>query len=208
MSESALQHDRAFRRIALLAVLSVGLGLALIAMLLRDSGELRAATVLPEPVPLPTFSLQDHNGKVFNASSVRGRWSLMFFGFTNCPDICPLTLQKLVSARRQMDDGETRPDIVFVSVDPNRDGVEAVRDYTRAFGDDIIGVTGDLVEINRLTSGLGIFHARSTDADGGYSVEHSASVVLVNGDSALHAVFSAPHEADHIAHDMRELMAR
>lgn len=161
------------------------------------------ATVFATPRALPAFELRDHQGEHFTRDSLSGQWSLVFFGFTNCPDICPLTLQSLARARRELEEhgGGIVPEIIFVSVDPERDTTDHVAAYVSAFGDGITGVVGELDDVNVLTSALGIFHARPANEDGGYDVEHSAAVVLVNDRAEYHALFSAPHKVEAIVAD-------
>ena len=200
----------AFARIALLALLSATLAAGMLSMLFRSQNTVpERATVLPEPIPLQAFTLLDQNGEAFTRESFAGQWSLVFFGFTNCPDICPITLQQLALARRRMAEeiADARlPGIVFVSVDPQRDDTEAVGAYAAAFGDGVVGVTGDLAEIDKLTGTLGIYHARPATDDGAYAVEHSAAVVVINEKSDYYAVFSAPHDVEAIARDMTLFM--
>lgn len=165
------------------------------------------ATVWPAPKPLPDISLVDQSGNEFSRDSLRGRWSLLFFGFTHCPDICPATLQQLAIAhKRLLESGHEAPDIIFVSVDPERDSVAALASYVSHFGNDILGVTGDLAELRKLTSAAGIFFEKSTQPDGSYSVDHSAVVLVVNADGAIRASFSTPHDIDHFVNDMPILM--
>ena len=204
------RRQPAIARIALLALLSATLAAGMLVMLFRspDTAPERA-TVLPSPIPLQAFTLVDQNGESFTRDSFAGQWNLVFFGFTNCPDICPLTLQQLTFARRRMaeENADARlPGIVFVSVDPQRDDTEAVGAYAAAFGDGVIGVTGDLEEIDKLTSALGIYHSRPPTGDGAYAVEHSAAVVVIDEQSNYYAVFSAPHDAETLARDMTLIM--
>lgn len=162
------------------------------------------ATRLSQPAPLPQFSMLDQNGSEFNKESFRGHWSLVFFGFTHCPDICPATLQQLVVARsRILTAGEYDfPNIVLISVDPERDTPEVMANYVSHFGDGIIGVTGQLDELRKLTSALGIYFEKSVDESGNYSVDHSAVVIVVNRSAEFHALFSAPHNIDHFVNDL------
>ena len=167
-----------------------------------------AATVLPTPRPLPTFSLIDQNGEPFTKDSLSGRHSVLFFGFTNCPDVCPATLQQLAVAKKRLAaDGYVFPDIVLVSVDPERDTPEALAAYVDHFGADITGVTGDADETGRFASELGIYVSISERRGENYNVDHSAAVLLVNADAAWQAVFSAPHTIDGFVHDMPLLTA-
>ena len=174
---------------------------------LQPGGAPVRATVLPEPRPLPSFSLIDQDGKPFGRDRLAGEWRLMFFGFTHCPDICPATLQQLAIARnRVVQRGEAYPGIVLVSVDPERDTPDVLRDYVQAFGDDVTGLTGTVDALTALTRPLGIYFARSENADGTYSMDHSSVVLLIDDRGDWRAVFSAPHDVDSFDDDVRLLM--
>lgn len=171
-----------------------------------DGGRARPqhATVLPQAAELPAFSLVDHTGAPFSRESFNGRWSLVFFGFTNCPDICPATLTQLAAARQRL--RETGhggfPDIILISVDPDRDSPEVMAAYVERFGDGITGVTGSLDEIRKLTASLGIYFRASVSANGHHNVEHTAAVMLINKSAKLEAVFGAPHQVDSFVADI------
>ena len=169
----------------------------------------QTATVLPAPLGLVEFSLLDQNGDAFSRASFGDHWNLVFFGFTHCPDICPLTLQVLANARQQMLDAGAQelPRIVLVSVDPERDTPEIIGQYVSYFGADVIGVTGELAEVRKLTDGIGVFFQKTSVDDGDYSVNHSAVVIVVDPQSNFHALFSAPHEAASFEHDLPIIMA-
>lgn len=161
------------------------------------------ATILPMTKPLPEFALADHNGAPFNQDSLRGGWHILFFGFTHCPDICPATLQQLAIARdRVIADGGDFPEIVLVSVDPERDTTEVMAAYVAHFGAGVTGVTGSIEDVQTLTRGLGIFFAKSGESADSYSVDHSAAVLLIDPDGNWHAVFSAPHDIDRFVADI------
>lgn len=198
-------------RLVALALLSLTLAAGLTVMLILSTSAVpERATVLPSPVPLPEFTLNDHNDQAFTRRSFEDQWSLVFFGFTNCPDICPLTLQQLAYARQRMAEDlaeDKLPEIVFISVDPDRDNTQVIGAYVGAFGRGVTGVNGDLTEINKLTKAFGIFHARTATDDRSYTVEHSAAVIVVNNRAEYHAVFGAPHDVAGIARDMSLLMA-
>ncbi|MGI9270684.1 MAG: SCO family protein [Woeseiaceae bacterium] len=169
----------------------------------------QTATVFPPVASLPDFSLLNHQGDVFSPASFEGHWNLVFFGFTHCPDICPLTLQVLANARRTMAENAatTLPRIVLVSVDPDRDTVQAIGQYVAHFGSDVVGVTGELAEIRKLTEALGIYFEKANiDADS-YAVDHSAVVIVINPEGKFQAVFSAPHKAESFVHDLPIIMA-
>jgi protein SCO1 len=170
----------------------------------------RFATVLPEPLPLPDFALRDQEGEPFTLDSLRGRTSLLFFGFTHCPDICPATLQQLSLARKQIAEttpGTALPAIVLISVDPERDTPEKLDKYVSAFGEDIAGLTGTRESLLPLTSAMGIYFERQPLEGGDYTVSHSTAVLVVDADANLRALFSAPHKTEYFAHDIPLLMA-
>lgn len=174
------------------------------------SGEPRVpahATVLPAAITMPDFSLVDEKGAPFTRADLRNQWSLLFFGFTHCPDICPATLQQLAIARSRLDPGGGQfPQIILVSVDPERDSPEVLAEFVRNFGEGIKGVTGPDAELRKLTAPLGIYFAASERVDGDYSVDHSAAVLLLDDDANWRAVFSAPHSVDDFVHDIPLIM--
>ena len=169
----------------------------------------RTATMLPAATELAEFSLLDQDGAAFTRSSFEGRWNLVFFGFTHCPDVCPLTLQVLAKARAQMlaAGRDELPRIVLVSVDPERDTPAVIGQYVSHFGPDTIGVSGDLSELRKLTDGLGIYFEKSGVDNDNYSVDHSAVVIVVDPDGRFHSLFGAPHQADNFAHDLPIIMS-
>lgn len=171
----------------------------------------QSATVLPETRPLPRFALIDHENRPFTRESLLGRTSLVFFGFTHCPDICPATLQQLASARRQIaesadDAAGPVPQIILISVDPERDTPAKLEGYVEYFGEGITGVTGPIEEIRRLTGALGI-HFEKSGAGDDYTVNHSSAVLVIGPDGMLRALFSAPHKVESFVHDVPILMA-
>ncbi len=175
----------------------------LLALRLDEPVEPVAGFVLPQPQPLPEFSLVDQSGNAVTADTFRGRWHLVFFGFTNCPDICPATLMTLSTATSKLRElgHSTVPRMVLVSVDPERDTPEQIGRYVDYFGAGNLGVTGDLGELQKLTSALGIyFEKQPGDAD--YAVDHSAAVLLLDPLARLHALFSGPHVVDDYVHDI------
>ena len=194
--------------IATVAIVAIATGTWLSMRVLQPPPVLQKATLLPAPVELAEFSLLDQNNQAFDSSGFEEHWNLVFFGFTHCPDICPITLQVLANAQRILaDEGHDElPRIVLVSVDPERDTPEIISAYVSHFGQDTVGVTGELEEIRKLTDGLGVFFEKSGDGED-YSVDHSSVVIVVNPDGQFHGLFGAPHIAEDFAHDMPLLMS-
>ena len=164
---------------------------------------LRAATALfGQERALPEFALTDHTGRAYTRRDLEETWTLLFFGYTHCPDVCPITLATMSASLDALAAlGGEAPRVVFVSVDPERDAPGHLRGYVTAFREDFLGVTGPHEELRKLTRALGVAYAR--DGEGpGYLVEHSAALLLVNQKGELQAVFAPPHEPDAMARDM------
>jgi len=195
--------------IAIVSVFAIGMGAWLSYQLVVPPAMPRTATVLPATAELPEFSLLDQHGNSVGRDAFAERWSLVFFGFTNCPDICPLTLQVLANARQKLSDAghSPLPQIVLISVDPERDTPGVLAEYVGYFGGDILGLTGDIEELRKLTGAIGIFFDKSFTDDGNYSVNHSAVVLVFNPRAEFHALFSAPHEVDNFIHDLPLIMS-
>ncbi len=179
-----------------------------VATKMNKPADLQTAFVIPLPNALPDFSLLDQSGELVNADTFRGQWDLVFFGFTNCPDICPTTLQTLASAKRELIDAgvDELPRIVLVSVDPERDTPEILGQYVDYFGDGNLGVTGELEGVSTLTTALGIYFEKAPTKDGNYGVDHSAAVLVINPDGEFSALFSAPHIVANYVHDLPIIM--
>ena len=166
------------------------------------------ALVLPAPNPVPEFDLVDQYGEPIDHTVFEGQWDLVFFGFTNCPDVCPMTLQVLAEARKTLvEEGQSElPRIVLVSVDPERDTPEVLGQYVDYFGEGNLGITGTLAEVTKLTSGLGIYFERQPSDDENYAVDHSAAVLVINPAGGFEALFSGPHIVDNYVHDLPIVM--
>ncbi len=176
----------------------------------RSPPALEQATRLDAPRPLPAIELVDQSGASFGLQRLRGHWTLLFFGFTNCPDVCPTTLATLADVRRQLADlpPDRRPAVLFASVDPARDSPDRLAGYVSHFDPAFEAVTGDAESVGRLTRELGVVvHIGVPDRDGNYVVDHSAAIFLVDPDAAFVALFGAPHVADVMARDYRRLVA-
>lgn len=171
----------------------------------------QSATVFPEPRPLPEFRLVDHRSEPFSREDLEGHTSLLFFGFTHCPDICPATLQQLVLARRQLaGQDQPLPEIVLISVDPERDTPGVLERYVEYFGQGVTGVTGSLEDLRALTAALGIHFEKAPAGDGPadeYLVNHSAAVLVIDPQARLAAIFGAPHSIDAFVNDLPLLLA-
>lgn len=165
------------------------------------------AIVLQQPRDPGQFRLVDHAGREFSRADLHDTWTLWFFGFTHCPDICPMTLVTLNLADRMLAEaGATRPRVLMVSVDPARDSPQRLAEYVPYFNPEFTGVTGDAGAIHELTGRLGIIvQYVALDGDD-YTVDHGAQLLLTGPDGTVRAVFQAPHDPHELANDLQLLI--
>ncbi len=156
----------------------------------------------PDPPQLAAFHLVDDSGQPFTLDDLRGRWTLMFFGFTHCPDVCPTTLEAMARAHAALQDNPAWSEhgqVVFVSVDPDRDDGEQIAQYVHYFSPDFIGATGAATELEALTRSVGVLFMKVPLGEGAYTMDHSAGIFFVAPDTRLVSVLTPPHGADAIA---------
>ena len=169
----------------------------------------QGALLLPAQRVLPAFELQDHNGVKFGPQRLQGKWSLLFFGYTHCPDVCPATMAMLQEAARQLQVEANPGDIqfLFISVDPERDKLSQLKDYVTYFNPHFVGITGASEQLQILTSGLGILYQKVPNPDSPeyYTMDHSGVLLLVNPEGNWHALFSSPHDPMRLAQDFRAI---
>lgn len=196
---------------AIVAIVAVAAGILSARWLLQQqSGSQPAvttATLLSPPRPLPPMELVDHENRPFDTSRLRGGWSLVFFGFTSCPDACPLTMTALAETNKLLADlpAQRRPRVVMISVDPQRDTPERLAPYVKAFDPTFTGATGTKAAIDELAQRMGVMAATRPIEGGSYTVDHTTSVFLIDPDGALRALFSAPLTPKLIAEDYRRI---
>ena len=159
---------------------------------------------------LQPFSLGDQHGRPFTNEQLRGKWSLVFFGYVSCPDVCPMTLHELASFRSLLrDDTNAEPDelqVAFVSVDPARDSPERLGEYVGHFNRRFLGLTGDRQQIDRLAGQLGAgYELQEETSPGQYAVMHSSAIFVIDPLGRSVATFSQPHYASTILAQYRRL---
>ena len=149
--------------------------------------------LLDTPRNFGEINLVDHYGKPFTRDRFEGRWSLVFFGFTYCPDVCPATMSFLNQFMAQLQGTEAEDtQVVMVSVDPARDTVEQLAAYVPYFNPDFIGVTGEFLDLHRFATALNTPFRKVPGQDENYLVDHSANVVLINPRGDYHGFFKTP----------------
>jgi protein SCO1/2 len=168
--------------------------------------QLTSGTWFPQPRPIEDFTLTDEASQPFTLKDLQGRPTLVFFGFTHCPDVCPTTLAKLA----QIAKGAAVPGlrVLLVSVDPARDKPEQLQQYVHAFDPSFKGVTGEQAQIERIAKQFGVAIARVDLAGGEYTVDHSAAVFLLDTQGRRVAVFTPPFEIQPMAADLRSVSNR
>ncbi|MGE4408242.1 SCO family protein [Pseudomonas sp.] len=149
--------------------------------------------LLPRARTLPSIELVDQDGQPFSTGSLRGRWHILFFGFTACPDICPTTLSDMrrLFARLPADDRQ-RLQLVLVSADPARDTPQRLKTYLDYYRAGFSGLTGEMVRLQRLSKALGLPFVPASEPQGDYSVSHSGNLALIAPDGTLRGHIRAP----------------
>ncbi len=148
------------------------------------------------------FSLQDFNSEPVGLDLLRGKWSLIFFGYTYCPDICPLTMATLNQFTQILaEEGDYSEDtqVIMVSVDPQRDTQEKLREYVGYFNDDYLGLSGEYIDIFNFASQLNIAFAYVPGVGENYLVNHSGEIALINPNGHFHGFFKVPHDPEKMA---------
>lgn len=162
---------------------------------LMSDGELQAngLYLMDPPREIGDFALVDHRGEPFVPGSLAGQWTLVFFGFTHCPDVCPTTmafLDNFITELAGTEAADTR--VVMISVDPARDTVEQLASYVPYFNEDFTGATGEFLDVFRFATNLNSPFRKQPGQGDDYQVDHSANVVLINPRGHYHGFFKAP----------------
>lgn len=141
--------------------------------------------------PLSQFNLIDHQGQAFTNADLQGKWSFVFLGYLSCPDICPMTMAKFSRLIPKMEkEVEAPTQVLFLSVDPKRDTTDKIAKYTSYFHKNIIGLRADHVDLFPFVRNLGLMYSVPAEAEtSGYYVDHSASVILLNPEGQIAAIF-------------------
>lgn len=196
---------------AVVAIVAIAGGMLLSRALLdRPGGPTLAKATLLEPArPLPPLAFVDQQNQPFGPERLRGHWSILFFGFTHCPDVCPTTLALLAQVEKQLTDlpTEQRPEIILMSVDPQRDTSEQLARYVKSFSPTFTGVTGEQAAMHEFALKLGVPVAITQQPAGSYTVDHSAAIFIIDPTGALRALSSTPHNVPIIASDFRSIVA-
>ena len=161
------------------------------------------ATVLDHGKPISEFQLVDHEGKEFTQNTFKGQWNLVYFGFTKCPYICPMTMREIKKTYENLtlSNGKPFPKVVMISVDPAHDTPELMKKYVKSFNKDFVGVTGDSKQIKKLSREMGVVYMQTQNKKNPkeYTIDHSGVILIVNPKGEVQGFFSMPHKNHVIA---------
>jgi len=190
-------------RIALTLVLAVALGAP-------GSGSAvdipLKAGILSPVMPAPELKLAGTDGKPLNLARFRGRVVLLAFGFSHCTVVCPVTLATLAGARKKLGAVAADVQVVYVTVDPERDDAAQMRRFVRNFDPTFIGGVGTRAEIDAAQKSYGVSSKKEVFASGGYAIAHSSSVYMIDRAGRLAAVMPYGHTVDDFVHDLQVLL--
>ena len=216
------------KRILILACGGLALLLGILWANARINAELKftALELLPQPVALHKVDLLNQQGQPVTSSNFNGHWSLVYFGFTSCPDLCPMELQQMAKVYHQLNIREQQlVELVFVSVDPERDSPAKMLAYVSFFEPKFIGLSGTNRQLGSFAKNFALYYQRAYIADGelmkvpagfdmpknapeDYQVEHSSRIYLVNRQGEFMGSFAPPHNIDNILVDLRQLLKK
>lgn len=172
----------------------------------------RGVFILPRPREIAPFLLEDDSDDGFANTDLEGKWSFLFFGFTNCPDICPTSMAEMGKAVVVLGEAEREAKHPFqgvlISVDPYRDTPEQVIAYARAFASSFTGATGSRVALTELSQQVNVAFGRVPDGQGGLTVEHAGNLVIINPHGHYCGFIKLPHRAETIRLTYQSLAAR
>ena len=170
--------------------------------LLEKKPSLITGKILVRPMEIDNFELIDQNNEAFNKKSLEGGWTVLFFGYTNCPDVCPTTIYKLAEIKNGIKEDlpSANFNTVLVTLDPDRDSSERLDEYIGYFDETMLGVTGTYENIQSFTSSLSVFYQRINKEEG-YDFNHTASIFVFDKDGSLFATMSPANTVEEIESD-------
>jgi protein SCO1 len=191
------------------ALSGVILGLLVVFLLLRpgsrDGGTAEGSHFLPDPIPAPSFQLTSHDGTRVGAGDFPGKLLAVFFGFTACPDVCPLTLSNLSRAFQEMGEEGDRIQVILITVDPQRDTPERLKQYVELFHPSFLGLTGTEAEIREAADAFGVFFAKVGEGDD-YTVDHSARTYILDTSGMIPLTFPVDATPEEMSRDLTRLL--
>jgi protein SCO1 len=199
-------------RYALFAIVAFVLGLFLSRAVLSPREvpvpSAENATILPQQRPLPALDLVDQDGRKLAADHLRRGWTIVFFGFAQCPDICPTTLTLLAQTKKQLSDlpPAHQPQVLMISVDPERDTPAILKPYVTFFDPAFMAATGTVEGVQHAASAFGVPFQKMPLPAGGYTMDHGAGLFVVSPEGGMAAYSSPPLAPDVLARDYRKVV--
>lgn len=166
------------------------------------------AILWPAPRPVDDFELRTQHGQAFGAAQLRGQWNFLYFGYLQCPDVCPTTMQSLHGLRQLLvaeDPQAAASRFVFVSVDPGNDTPGRIGAYLGYFDRELLGLSGDPAQLARLAASLGVMYAEHVDERGVRSMDHTTSIIVVDPQGRGVAALAGPHQPRQMLQQFGEL---
>ena len=175
--------------------------------LLEKKPTLATGKILARPMEIDQFELIDQNNAAFNNKSLEGGWTVVFFGYTNCPDVCPTTIYKLAEIKNGIKEKLPSTDFntVLVTLDPDRDSAQRLDEYIGYFDETMLGVTGTYENIQSFTSSLSVFYQRINKEEG-YDFNHTASIFVFDKNGLLFATMSPANPIDELTEDFYTIL--
>ena len=153
------------------------------------------------------FKLVDQNGQPFTDADLKGKWHLVFFGYTHCPDTCPTTLNDISLAMAKLGPEAKSVGVVFVSVDPDRDTPTVLKSYLQSFDAPVVGLSGTPQEVAQAAKDYRVYYAKHPRADGGYDMDHSAVIYVMDPQGRFTATFTPDTSPDEMATRLQKLLS-
>jgi protein SCO1 len=204
-SQTCVNPKTPAAQIAAAVLVALGLGVFTASQVYapRTRPQPESGVVLNQPRPLADFALVDHEGLPYTNAQLQGHWTLLFAGFTHCPDVCPTTLSLMKQLDTRLRQRQAPLDFLFLSVDPERDTPEQLKKYVTYFSPAIRGVSGTREQLDALCASLGIAYLKVPGArEGEYTVDHSTALVLLDPQGRVAGYFQPPHKLDTLAADL------
>ncbi len=196
--------------LGLVAAIAAALGLSLSLLLnLPKTIALQNGTLLETPRALPAFALTGADGKAFTNQDLAGHYTLMFTGFTSCPDICPATLTMLKAVAKKLPSNAAPLQVLFLSIDPERDTPERLKSYVNYFDANFKAATGPNQELDKLAMAMGFAYVKVPgETPATYTMDHSTALILLNPQGQVQAYFTAPHQLQMLADDLTTVLKK
>jgi protein SCO1/2 len=197
-------------RFAIVAIVFAGVLViaagVLLALALRETPRGAAGTALASAIGGP-FQLIDQNGEPFSDADLKGKWHLIFFGYTHCPDACPTALNEMSLALDRLGMKRDEVGVVFITVDPERDTPDALKSYVQSFDAPIVALTGSPEAVAQAAKAYRVFYAKHPRPDGDYDMDHSAVIYVMNPEGRFTATFTPDSSADAIVQRLQKLIS-